>query len=169
MPPRCALRTAICCRAKPWPRSRSAMVICCGCFRARDASSRWLAPSANASALIPSPSSSWCRPPLKTLPRFGGCGRRRSSSSAMRDARHSSFRFRAESRAERMNGIDADDPEFTGEEFELLQRKRQVAVLRMAVDIGVKLGGEEIAVHHVALQLGHVDAVGGEPAHGLIE
>src|SRR3954467_4970672 len=143
---------AICTRAKPWPRSRSAMVICFGCFRARDDSSRWSARSGSASALIPHRSLSWFRPPSRTLPRFGACGRPRSSSSAMRENRQSSFRFLAEGRAERVTGIDADDAEFTGEEFQLLQRKRQIPVLGMTIDVGVELRGEEIAVHHVAFQ-----------------
>ena len=39
----------------------------------------------------------------------------------------------------------------------------------MAVDIGVELRGGEIAVDHVAFQLGHVDAVGGEAAERLVE
>ncbi len=39
----------------------------------------------------------------------------------------------------------------------------------MAFDIGVELGGGERAVDHVALELGHVDAVGGKAAHGLVE
>src|SRR6202789_810107 len=75
----------------------------------------------------------------------------------------------AEGGAERMGRIDADDAEFAGEEFQLLQRKGEVPVVRMAVDIGVELRGKEIAVDHVAFELGHVDAVGGKAAHRLVE
>ena len=39
----------------------------------------------------------------------------------------------------------------------------------MAIDVGVELGREEIAVDHVAFELGHVDAVGGEAAERLVE
>ncbi len=39
----------------------------------------------------------------------------------------------------------------------------------MAVDFGQELGGGEAAVDHVAFQLGHVDAVGGEAAEGFVE
>ena len=59
--------------------------------------------------------------------------------------------------------------EFAREELQLLQRKRQVLVLGMAIDVGIELGGEEITVDHVAFQLGHVDAVGGKAAHRLVE
>ena len=56
-----------------------------------------------------------------------------------------------------------------GEEGEFLQRQRQVAVGRVALDIGIELGGEELAVELVGLELGHIDAVGGEAAHRLVE
>src|SRR4029077_14771528 len=39
----------------------------------------------------------------------------------------------------------------------------------MAFDVGIELRGEEIALDHVALELGHVDAVGGEAAERLVE
>ena len=78
-------------------------------------------------------------------------------------------RLLAERRAERMAGIDPDDAEFAREEFQLLQREGEVLVVGMAVDIGIELRGEEIAVDHVAFQLGHVDAVGGKAAHRLVE
>src|SRR5258705_4534928 len=68
-----------------------------------------------------------------------------------------------------MAGIDADNPEFTREEFQLLQRKGEALVVGMAVDVGIKLRGEEVAVDHVAFELGHVDAVGGKAAHRLVE
>src|SRR5579871_3928127 len=80
----------------------------------------------------------------------------------------STLRFR-ERRTERVRGIDADDAELAREEFQLLQRKGETTVVRMAVDIGIELRGEEIAVDHVALELGHVDAIGGKAAQRLVE
>src|SRR5436190_23826322 len=75
----------------------------------------------------------------------------------------------AERRAEGLRGVDADDAEFSREEFQFLQRKGKAAVVGMAVDIGVELGREEFAVDHVAFQLRHIDAVGGETAERLVE
>ena len=68
-----------------------------------------------------------------------------------------------------MRRVDAEDVELLGEEGELLQREHQRAVVRVALDVGVELRGEEVAADHVALELGHVDAVGGEAAHRLVE
>jgi hypothetical protein len=48
--------------------------------------------------------------------------------------------------AEWMGGINADNAKFAGEEFQFLQRKRKVLVVRVAVDVGIKLRCEEIAV-----------------------
>src|SRR5437899_3850658 len=79
------------------------------------------------------------------------------------------IRLLAKCGAEGVAGTDPDDAEFAREEFQLLQCKREAAVVGMAVDVGVKLRSEEIAVDHVALELGHVDAVGGEPAERLVE
>src|SRR3954447_2447894 len=79
------------------------------------------------------------------------------------------FHRLAERRPEGMTGIDSDDAEFPREEFQFFQRESEALVVRMAVDIGVELGGEEIAVDHVAFELGHVDAVGGEAAERLVE
>jgi hypothetical protein len=42
-------------------------------------------------------------------------------------------------------------------------------VLGMPVDIGIELRRKELAVDHVAFQLGHVDAVGGKAAERLVE
>src|SRR6185437_17182311 len=75
----------------------------------------------------------------------------------------------AERLAEGLRGINANDAEFTREEFQFLQRKGEAAIVGMAVDVGVKLRREEFAVDHVAFQLGHVDAVGGEAAERLVE
>ncbi len=66
-------------------------------------------------------------------------------------------------------GVDAEDAQVVGEEGEFLQRELQRAVVGVAFDVGVELGGGEGAVELVALQLGHVDAVGGEAAHRLVE
>src|SRR5205807_4975396 len=85
------------------------------------------------------------------------------------EARHSSVPLLAERRPKRMAGIDADDAEFAREEFQFLQRKGEPPVIGMAVDVGIELRGEEIAVDHVALELGHVDAVGGKAAECLVE
>src|SRR6202011_6173692 len=71
--------------------------------------------------------------------------------------------------AEQITGIEPDNAEFAREEFQFLQREGEVLVLGMAIDVGVELRGEEIAVDHVAFQLRHVDAVGGEAAHCLVE
>ena len=84
------------------------------------------------------------------------------------DPTGSIFRL-AEGRAEGVAGIDADDAKLTREEFQFLQRERQALVIGMAVDVGIELGRGEFAVHHVAFQLGHVDAVGGKAAEGLVE
>src|SRR5712692_3160040 len=69
--------------------------------------------------------------------------------------------------AERMRRIDPEDLQLLGEERQLLERER--AVVRMAFDVGIELRREEIALDHVALELGHVDAVGGEAAERLVE
>src|ERR1700682_901713 len=88
---------------------------------------------------------------------------------AKRARARASIQRLAERRAERMAGIDPDNAEFAREEFQFLQRKGKVLVLGMAIDVGVELRGEEIAVDHVAFQLGHVDAVGGKTPHRLVE
>src|SRR3984957_15670156 len=71
--------------------------------------------------------------------------------------------------AEGMSGIDPEDLELAGYEIQLVQRQRQRARARMSLDVGVELGRGELAAHHVAFELGHVDAVGGEAAQRLIE
>jgi hypothetical protein len=68
-----------------------------------------------------------------------------------------------------MGGVHAENTRFAGEELELLQRASERRVLGMCVDIGEELGGGELAAFHVALELGHIDTVGGEPAKRLIE
>src|SRR6516164_8668890 len=54
-------------------------------------------------------------------------------------------------------------------EFQLFQRQFERALFRMALDIDVKLRRREAAIDHIAFQLGHVNAVGGEPAEGLVQ
>src|SRR3954464_11071768 len=76
-------------------------------------------------------------------------------------------RFR-EGPPERVRRIDAQDLHFLGVERKLLEREDQVALFGVALDIRVELGGEESAINHVALELGHVDAVGGETAKRLV-
>src|SRR5262245_46468785 len=60
--------------------------------------------------------------------------------------------------AERVRRVDAEDLERAGKEGELLERQLEASVLRVALDVGVELRGEEIALDHVALELRHVDA-----------
>src|SRR2546423_14469109 len=71
--------------------------------------------------------------------------------------------------AKRMRRIDAEDRQLLGEERQLLQREHQPAIVGMAFDVGIELRSEEIALDHVAFELGHVDAIGGEAAHRFIE
>jgi len=47
------------------------------------------------------------------------------------------------------------------------ERQPDRPVIGMAVDLGVELGDDEIA-RNVTLELGHVDAVGGESAERLV-
>src|ERR1700693_4565286 len=80
-----------------------------------------------------------------------------------------SLHLLGETGAERMRRIDPEDLELLGEERQLLECERERAVVGMAFDVGVELRGEEIALDHVALELGHVDAVGGKTAERLVE
>ena len=75
----------------------------------------------------------------------------------------------SELRAQRRRRIDAEDGQLLGEERELLEREHQARFVGVALDVGVELRGEEVAADHVAFELGHVDAVGGEAAHRLVE
>src|SRR5215831_10604345 len=68
-----------------------------------------------------------------------------------------------------MRGVDAEDLHLAGEEAELVERELYRPVLRMALDVGVELCRRETAAQHVALELGHVDAVGGEAAERLVK
>src|ERR1700757_2608439 len=95
------------------------------------------------------------------------CWRMRSGSG--RKGRRDLFGFLAERRTERMGRIDPDNPEFAREEFQFLQRESEILVIGMAIDVGIEFRGEEIAVDHVAFQLGHVDAIGSKTAQRLVE
>ena len=68
-----------------------------------------------------------------------------------------------------MRGIDAEDRHFGGEEGEFLKREFQAAIVGVAVDVRKKLRRRELAFQHVAFELRHVDAVGGETAERLVE
>src|SRR3982750_400305 len=68
-------------------------------------------------------------------------------------------------RAKRVRRIDAKNLELAREELQLFHRKGEPPIVRVALDIGVEHGGEEIALDHVAFELGHVHAVGGEATH----
>src|SRR6188508_1312035 len=86
-----------------------------------------------------------------------------------RDSRMGSGLYFLEGLAERVRRIDAENRQLLGEERKFLEREDEPAVVGMAFDVGIELRGEEIALDHVALELGHVDAVGGKAAHGLVE
>src|ERR1700744_6109327 len=64
--------------------------------------------------------------------------------------------------AKGMRWVNAQNAHFAGKELELLQRPRERRILGMPVDIGEELSRGEFAALHVALELGHIDAVGGE-------
>src|SRR5688572_10091204 len=66
--------------------------------------------------------------------------------------------------AERISRVDAEHLHLGGEERQLVERPPDREVVRMPVDLGQELGGGELAADHVALELRHVDAVGGETA-----
>src|SRR6516162_11819336 len=68
-----------------------------------------------------------------------------------------------------MGRVDAEDLQLAREEGELFEGQRQWAILRMALDIGIELRRRKRTVDHVALELGHVDAIGGEPAQRLVK
>src|SRR5262249_31216135 len=70
--------------------------------------------------------------------------------------------------AERVRGIDAEHLQLLGKERQLFEGERESAVVGVAFDVDVELRGEEIALDHVAFQLGHVDAVGGKAAQCLV-
>src|ERR1700689_2545861 len=66
-----------------------------------------------------------------------------------------------------MRGVHAQNTHFAGKELELLQRPCERRVFWVPVDIGEELGRGELAAFHVALEFGHIHAVGSEPAKRL--
>src|SRR5690625_968928 len=70
---------------------------------------------------------------------------------------------------DRMCRVHAEDRDVGGEERELLERERERSVVGMRFDVGEELRREEQPADHVALQLGHVDTVGGESAERLVQ
>src|SRR5262249_12391579 len=66
-------------------------------------------------------------------------------------------------------GIDAENVDLARKEAQLLERQIERPVLGMTLDIGIELRRGEAAAHHVALELRHVDAVGGEAAQCLVK
>src|ERR1700752_2263094 len=70
--------------------------------------------------------------------------------------------------AQRMGGVDPEDLDLARKERELLEGQRQRTVFGMGLEIGVELGRREGGSDHVALDLGHVDAVGGEPTQRFV-
>src|SRR5580704_19603693 len=67
---------------------------------------------------------------------------------SLRDSTTNSPRRLTKRRSKRMTRINPDNPELPREELQLLQREGEALVVRMAVDVGIKLCGEEIAVDH---------------------
>src|SRR5580700_6399192 len=80
-------------------------------------------------------------------------------------------KFLFESLAESMRGIDAENSQCLRlrDEFKLFERQFDRAILRMALHVGIELGGGKTAADHVAFELGHIDAVGGEAAQRLVQ
>src|SRR5262245_18522861 len=74
-----------------------------------------------------------------------------------------------EGRAERMRRIDAKNLHLLGVERELLECEHEAAVFGVAFDIRIELRSEEVALDHIAFELGHIDAVGGKAAERLVE
>jgi hypothetical protein len=64
--------------------------------------------------------------------------------------------------------IDAENAHLASRRTQFLQRVLHARIVGMALDVGVEQRRGEGA-ELVALQLGHVDAVGGEAAHRLVE
>src|SRR3546814_6012230 len=71
--------------------------------------------------------------------------------------------------AKLMRLVDAEDLEFGREELQLLKRQADIARGGMALNVGIELSGLETTLKLIAFELRHVDAVGGEAAHGLVE
>ena len=59
-----------------------------------------------------------------------------------------------------MRRVNAQHRQFLGEESKLLEGKHKRPIVRMTLDVCIKLRGEEVAADHITLELGHVHAVG---------
>src|ERR1019366_8716138 len=70
---------------------------------------------------------------------------------------------------ERMRRIDAEDLQFLAEECEFLQGAGERRLVGVRLDIGQELGRGEFSFDHIAFELGHIDAVGGETAERLVK
>ena len=70
---------------------------------------------------------------------------------------------------ERMRRIRPQHAELAGEEPQLVEGAPHRVVVGVALDVGEELRRGELALDHVGLELGHVDAVGGEAAEPLVE
>jgi hypothetical protein len=68
-----------------------------------------------------------------------------------------------------MGRIDAENFQLLAKESELLERADKRGLFGMGLDVGQKLRGGELAFDHIAFELGHINAIGGEAAERLIE
>src|ERR1700739_2565571 len=110
---------------------------------------------------------SWLESPLGRVKR--SCSVRRTLASSLLIA--SSLSRSRKFLAERMRRINAQYLHRTRlrNEFQLLERQFQGALLVMSLHVGIELCRGEAAPDHVAFELGHVDAVGGEAAHRFVQ
>src|SRR5258708_35613476 len=65
--------------------------------------------------------------------------------------------------------VDTEPLEIIREKTQLIEGAYQRIVIRPTVHLGVEERGGESAILHVTFELGHVDPIGGENAHGLVE
>src|SRR5450631_1722148 len=70
---------------------------------------------------------------------------------------------------ERMRRIDAEDFQFLAKEGEFLQGTGKRRLFWVRLDIGQELGRGEFPFDHIAFELGHIDAIGGETAERLVK
>ena len=68
-----------------------------------------------------------------------------------------------------MRGIHAQNFQHVGEITQLFQSAFDRRIIGVAFDVCIELGGGEGTADHIAFQLGHVDAVGREAAHRLVQ
>ena len=76
---------------------------------------------------------------------------------------------RLELGAERARPVGAEHPHLAREESSSSMASLTSRSSGMALDIGIEHGGVERAFELIGLELGHVDAVGGEAAERLVE